>query len=123
MSKWFSMSIEIRGLDKFSKKLEELQEGLTLPGLQHWAKKVEQQACTLAIASTRASLDDIRENINVDVEEIEPEKYQIKAKTKQEFLQYIKEAIITTMDQMPLTTKALFEAFLKQIEKKMEKPI
>lgn len=42
------MGIKIERLDELKRKLEEAQEGLTLPILQQWANKIEVEAKYLA---------------------------------------------------------------------------
>jgi len=111
------LSIKIKGLDEFKKKLDEMQEGLTLPALQHWANKIEMDAKGLAI---RIPSEEIRYSIHVGVVEIKPKEFEIKADAKKEAFPFIIEATENNLKEMPLTTKLLFEGFLKQMQEEIK---
>lgn len=114
-----AIRIGVRGLDEFERKLEDMQEGLTLRGLQHWASKIEVEAKGLTIAR---SSQEVAESIHVKVEEIEPKKFQIEANAKEEALLFIAEAIQNKLIEMPITSRALFKAFLDQLKKQTKIP-
>jgi hypothetical protein len=104
-----SFHIEIKGLEELQRTLEELQEGLTLPTLNRWCKKIESQAKI-------SCPQEYRETIQLTAVRVGANKFDIEFKASKGALSSIKQAIRANLHLMPLTTKALFEVLLKNIE-------
>lgn len=104
-----SFRIEIKGLEELQKTLEELQEGLTLPTLNRWCKKIESQAKI-------SCPQEYRESIQLTAVRVGTRKFDIEFKASKGALSSVKQAIRANLHLMPLTTKALFEVLLKKIE-------
>ncbi len=105
--------IEVRGLEETQRKLEDMKEGLTLEGLQRWAKQIEAQAKALPDARVT---QDARDSIHVDVFEVAPRRFDVKLRCKREALPLIAEATKVTLLRMPVTSRAIFKAFLSKVE-------
>lgn len=105
----FRIDVDIKGLDELQRTLEELQEGLTLPTLNRWCRKIESEAKTNCP-------QEYRESIQLRAVRISVDKFDIEFKASERALPSVKEAIRTNLRLMPLTTKALFEVMLKKIE-------
>jgi len=112
----FRIDVDVKRLDEIKRKLDELREGLTLHGLQHWAKEIEVAARGLAAAR---SSEEVKESIHIEVAEVEPKKFEVKASTKEEALSLIAEATQNKLPEMPVTSRSIFKAFLDQVEKKL----
>jgi len=111
-----SIRIDVKGLDEVKRKLEELQEGLTLHALQRWAEEIEVEA--RGLAADRSS-EEVRDSIHIEVFEIEPRRFQVKASAKEEALPFIAEATQSKLEEMPITSGSIFKTFLDQVEKKL----
>jgi len=111
-----SIGIDVKGLDEVQKKLKELQEGLTLHALQHWAEEIELEAKDMAAAR---STEEVKNSIHIEVVEIEPKTFQVKASAKEEAVPFIAEATRDKLNAMPVTSASIFKTFLGQVEKKL----
>ena len=107
-----SFSIDIKGLKELQRTLEELQEGLTVPTLNRWCRKIESEAKTNCP-------QEYRESIQLRAVRIGADKFDIEFKSSKGALPSVKKAIRTNLRLMPLTTKALFEVLLKKIEQQL----
>ncbi len=112
-----SFSIDVRGLDELEKDIEAMRKGLRLETLQHWAGEIETTA--RALASTEAPVD-VRDSIRVEVLEVEPKTFEVKAHAKQEALAFIVDATRSALPNMPLTSQTIFENFLEKLEKSLD---
>ena len=104
-----SFRIEIKGLEELKRTLEELQEGLTVPTLNRWCKKIESEAKI-------SCPQEYRESIQLTTVRVGADKFDIEFKASKGALSSVKQAIRANLHIMPLTTKALFEVLLKRIE-------
>ena len=104
-----SFRIDIKGLEELQRTLEELREGLTLPTLNRWCRKIESEAKI-------SCPQEYRESIRLTVVQIGADKFDIEFKASKGALSSVKQAIRANLPIMPLTTKALFEVLLKKIE-------
>jgi len=104
--------IEIKGLKELQRELERMQEGLTVPAVDQWCKRIEAQAklnCP----------EQYRESININAVHAGPGRFDIQLKAAKEALPYVRDAIRTNLSSMPITTRALFEVFLKNVEQRI----
>ena len=113
-----SFKIDVSGLDELEKEIEEMQQGLSLSSLQHWAQEIETTARTLA----QRSPSDAIESIGVEVLETEPKTFEVKAHGQERALPFIAEATRIVLHDMPITSQAVFESFLDELEKSIPKP-
>jgi hypothetical protein len=107
-----SFDIEIKGLKELQRELEELKEGLTLSTVDHWCKKIENQAklnCP----------EEHRNSIELTAIQIGSNRFDIRLKGAREALPYLERAIQANLSSMPLTTKALFDVLLRNVEQKI----
>lgn len=112
------MEVKVKGLEEIKKKLKDMEEGLTLHGLQHWAKEIESEAKGRATAQ---SSQEVTDSIQIDIEETEPKTFQVRARAKKEALPIIVDATKVKLFEMPSTSGSVFKAFLGEIEKKSKK--
>ena len=111
-----SVKIEVKGFEELQKKLEMLKDGLTLEALQRCAKEIELEAKQLPAPEVS---QEIRDSIHVDVLEVEPRKFQVRAGAKKEALPLLATSTRDKLVHMPTTSRAIFKAFLTQIEKNL----
>jgi hypothetical protein len=107
--------IYLTDFEEVSRKLKKLQERLTLPTLQHWAKAIEVETRNMI------SKEEVKESIHIEVIEVEPNKFEVKASGKQEALPNMAKATQNKLGKMPLASRAIFNVLLNQIEKKIDR--
>jgi len=113
-----TFKIEVKGLKEIERKLGELQEGLTLDGLRRWATEIETDA---KAAAAQRSLE-AGDSIHVEVIEAKPKEFHVTARAKEEAWPFIVEATRNKLKVMPLTSRAIFSAFIDRFEKMLKKP-
>ena len=72
------------------------------------------------LAAARSS-EELKDSIHIEVFEIEPKRFQVKASAKEEALSFIVEATQDKLKEMPITSGSIFKVFLDQVEKKLGK--
>lgn len=107
-----SCDIEIKGLKELQRELERMKEGLTLSKVNQWCKRIEAQA-------KQNCPEEHRESINIDAVQAGPGRFDIQLKAQKEALPHVRTAIKSNLSSMPITTRALFETVLKNIEQKI----
>jgi len=105
-----SFNIKIKGLKELERKLGEMIKGLTLPSVDCWCKKIEAEA-------RRICPQEHEETIMLKAAPAGSGKFNIQLKASKEAVPCVKEAIETNLNLMPSTTRAIFEALLKEIDK------
>ena len=104
--------IDVKDLEKVSRKLKKLQERLTLAVLQHWAKAIEVETKNMILK------EGVKDSIHVEVIEVEPHKFEVKTSGKREALPSMAKATRNKLSKMPLASRSIFKILLDQIEKK-----
>lgn len=108
-----SFDIEIKGLEELQRELKRMQEGLTVPTLNQWCKRIEHQA-------RMNCPEEYKESISINAVHREPNIFDIELKAAKETLPHIRDAIQQNLSSMPITTRALFEVLLKDINHRMQ---
>jgi hypothetical protein len=104
--------IDVKDLEKVSRKLKKLQERLTVAVLQHWAKAIEVETKNMILK------EGVKDSIRIDVIEVEPHKFEVKTSGKREALPSMAKATRNKLSKMPLASRSIFKILLDQIEKK-----
>jgi hypothetical protein len=107
-----SIDFDVRGLGELQRELERMQEGMTTPVVNDWCKRIEQGAKESCPAEER-------ESIHIGALPVEHNKFEIQFKSSRNALPHVRDSIQRNLPSMPVTTRAIFEAFLKQVEKQM----
>lgn len=103
--------IESFGFDKVIEDLEKMSHGLTEEGFNEYCNKVKEYAKRKC---------DLKEN-EITLEAVKNgDEISVSFNTRGEKLACVKQAIEENLNSMPITTKALFEHLLKEIEKKLK---
>jgi hypothetical protein len=105
----------VRDFEEVSRTAKKFQERLKLPTLQHWAKAIEIETGSMI------SKKDVKESIHIEVIEVEPHKFEVKARGKKEVLPSMAKAIENKLGKMPLASRSIFKTVLDQIEKITDK--
>lgn len=103
-----SIEFKIDGLDNALRKISELQQGLTLPYLDFWCKRISNEV--------RLNESDVLGNAFVlEVDLNESQIPEFKFSSPPELIDKTIEIIRNYLNEMPLTTRALFENLVKAI--------
>ena len=86
------------------------------PAILQWAEAIEVDARDRA-GST--STNEVKDSIHVKVVEIEPHKFEVEARAKEDGVPFIAEATRDKLREMPITSRSIFKVFLEQIDKKL----
>lgn len=100
----------INGLEELERKIDEMQKGLTLPYLEFWCERISSD---VKLNST----EELGERFTLEVFLGEDENPQFKFNSPPELVQLVIDSIKNYLNDMPITTKALFETLLNVIEK------
>jgi len=101
--------IEVKGSDDVKSKLK----GFTLTSLQEWARRIEAEARTNAPGKLA---QEIAQDIRIEVSEIEPRLFELKADLNREAVALLIEATKNSLRNMPFGFEAIFKSFLKKSE-------
>jgi len=101
--------IEVKGSDDVKSKLK----GFTLASLQEWARRIEAEARTDALGKLAP---EIAQHIRIEVSEIEPKLFELKADMNREAIPLLIEATKNSLRNMPFGFQAIFKSFLKKSE-------
>jgi hypothetical protein len=104
--------IDVKDLEKVSRKLRRLQENLTLSTLQHWAKAIEVETKNMILK------EEVKDSIHIEVIEVESHKFEVKTSGKREVLPSMAKATRNKLSRMPLASRSIFIILLDQIEEK-----
>lgn len=103
--------IRIEGIKELERDLKRMEEGLSLPVLKKWCKRITNEARI-------NSPEGLGEEIQLDAIKTGLNNFDIKFKAPKETIPYVKSSIRRNLMQMPITTRGLFEQLLKQIEER-----
>lgn len=102
--------IKITGFDEAIKKLDNMAYGLTEKGLNEYCDRIKNDTytkCDLKKGEITLQAKKIGDNITIDF------------KVNGSKLECVKKAIQSNLNNMPITTKALFDQLIKSINKKI----
>ena len=102
--------IDISGLEEAEQDLQEMIEGLTERGLNEWAAKVLEEARSHIPVESRDSVQLVFSK--------EGKKIDTRFRAPTEYVGFVKQAIETYLEQMPITTQQLFRELLERIQKR-----
>jgi len=106
-----SFDIDIRGLDELERESENMRESLAPSVVDDWCKRIESEAKENCPHEERAS-------IVINAVPKESQVLDIELKSSKKALPCISDAVQRNVLLMPVTTKAIFQTQLKQIEKR-----
>ena len=106
-----SIKIDIEGLDKLKRQLDEMKQGLKIDTIEFWCKRI---------------VNDVKLNSETEsserlVMEAVPKadgNMEIKFSSPKELIRLVVDKTRQYMPEMPLTTRAFFEKFVEVIEEK-----
>lgn len=107
-----SLDVDIRGLKELQRELETMQQGMTPSVVNEWCKRIESEA-------KNSCPEEEKESIVINAVPKEPNKFDIQLKSSKKALPYIRESVQRNLPSMPITTRAVFETLLKQIDQRM----
>lgn len=105
-----SFEFRINGLEELNRKIDEMQKGLTLPYLKFWCERITNDV-------KLNSIEELSERFTLDVFLDEDENPQFNFSSPPELIPLTVDSITNYLNDMPITTKALFETLMNIIEK------
>jgi len=107
------MSIEFRidGLEDALRKIDEMKQGLTLPYLDFWCKRISNEV-------RLNTSDELGGNFLLEVTLSEAQNPRFDFRSPPELLEITINIIRKYLNEMPITTRALFKNLIKIIQSK-----
>lgn len=107
------MSIEFRidGLDDALRKIDEMQKGLTLPYLDFWCKRISNEV-------RLKSPNELDDSFLLEVTTDESQNPQFNFRSPPEIIDLTVITIRDHLNEMPITTRALFDNIIRVLESK-----
>ena len=106
-----SIDFKIDGLDGALRKIEEIKEGLTLPYLDFWCKRISNE---VRLNSSNERGENFRLAVTLD----EDQNPRFEFSSPPELIETTISTIRNYLDEMPITTRALFEKLIEVIQTK-----
>jgi len=106
------MGIEFRieGLEDITRKIEEMQRGLTFPYLDFWCKRISNDV-------RLNTSEELSERFVLEVLPNKDQNPQFHFNSPIELISLTVQIIKKYLNEMPITTRALFERLIQEIQK------
>lgn len=106
-----SIEIKIDGLEDALRRIDEMQQGLTLPILDLWCKRISNEV------RLNAS-DELADKFLLEVTLDETQNPRFEFRSPQELIETTVNIVGNYLNAMPITTRALFEHLIEVIQSK-----